>query len=977
MVRNLQITIVEAPATAVRSGTTALLPAASGATFGLGNPSGSEEGMVDPSNPDTPDQGMVDPNNPDGGSTGAYGAGLTTYVPVVTAVETTGLAAQGSCCCCKSEETTSKPERPGVTPRDYSGFVIVRTAAGVPLTYQSLWQLANVNSLTALKAVLELDLGAPAPAALAEPGLRIELRRPPLPQPDPAESDLPTEDEFERAGVLVSRPLIDRPPGRGEKGSPRARTLELIDCLETRAATSPFRPLHSLAAYWRVDLRPYPDRVEEVVDRFNALAEVDLAYRELSAVDPSFGAHYADDQAYLADAPVGISASWVLENLQFGPKSLRVCDVEQEWNFGHVDIPNVSAAQILYGENRVPDGATGFHGTAVLGQLAASGVNVDGVAAKVADFLLASHYRSSKADPKVTFPGTNGHVAAAIVNALISDGKPAGTYLQAGDVLLLEVQRGLRPTEIDAADFDAIRLASALGVIVVEPAGNGGFDLDAYVDPDTGASLRRGGAGFLDSGAVVVGAARSALPHNRAAFSNYGSRLDCFAWGDSVTSCGYGNLSGKLPTDYYTNTFSGTSSASPIVAGAAALVQALHVADAGFPLDPRAMRVVLADPATGTRQGSNVGGAIGVMPDLRRIVGGRLQLVPDVYMRRRIGDGGAQPYTGAEISSSPDILLCGAKITDPATHFGEGPRANVPAPGLPFDPATPRSLYGGIPKLVVRLRNRGGGKAEALVNLFASPAATLITPERWVPLDKPITVTDIAEGDLLTIGKRQGRIDASRIDSALGSLSPTGADAAVATSVWGAGLPPFSFLAVQRPTIGTPHVHGTESLLPPGPPYFDWAAYRRFLRGPGVAWRNAYSVVVGTSLPSPLSLAFLVAGTPDEGRYFDLEVLQRLPAGVKVSLTVPPALTAKLRQRQPWLADATVVANATAAGICLPNRSRTTIGPVNLAGGTCIPAAFSIAGSGSLENGHSLAIRQLWNGEEVGRITWWFVEKGA
>ena len=265
----------------------------------------------------------------------------------------------------------------------------------------------------------------------------------------------------------------------------------------------------------------------------------------------------------------------------------------------------------------------------------------------------------------VTFPGTSGHVAAAIVNGLISDGKPTDRFLHPGDVLLLEVQRGLRPTEIDAADFDATRLASALGVIVVEPAGNGGFDLDRYVDPDTGVTLRRGGSGFSDSGAIVVGAARSSLPHDRASFSNFGSRLDCFAWGDSVTSCGYGNLAGNAPTDYYTNTFSGTSSASPIVAGAAALVQALHVEHAGFPLDPLAMRVVLADRATGTRQGPNVAGAIGVMPDLRRIVRGRLQLVPDVYMRRRVGDGGAQPYTGDEISSSPDIILYDAAYRTP------------------------------------------------------------------------------------------------------------------------------------------------------------------------------------------------------------------------------------------------------------------------------------------------------------------------
>ena len=45
--------------------------------------------------------------------------------------------------------------------------------------------------------------------------------------------------------------------------------------------------------------------------------------------------------------------------------------------------------------------------------------------------------------------------------------------MDVGDVLLLEVQRSYLPTEVDDADFDAIRLAVAHGIVVVEAAGNG------------------------------------------------------------------------------------------------------------------------------------------------------------------------------------------------------------------------------------------------------------------------------------------------------------------------------------------------------------------------------------------------------------------------------------------------------------------------------------------------------------------------
>jgi serine protease len=151
--------------------------------------------------------------------------------------------------------------------------------------------------------------------------------------------------------------------------------------------------------------------------------------------------------------------------------------------------------------------------------------------------------------------------------------------------------------------------------------------------------------------------------------------------------------------------------------------------------------------------------------------------------------------------------------------------------------------------------------------------------------------------------------------------------------------------------------------MPPGPPYFDWAEYRTFLRGPGVAWRNTHRVV---STPDPATLTFWIAGTPDRARYFDFEVIQHLPAGAMVALQVPPALAAKLHQRQPWLGDG--------AGLW-PKRPRIAIRGVELAAGTYAKAEFTVTvqpGSPRLETGHSLAIRQLWRGEEVGRITWFF-----
>jgi len=116
-----------------------------------------------------------------------------------------------------------------------------------------------------------------------------------------------------------------------------------------------------------------------------------------------------------------------------------------------------------------------------------------------------------------------------------------------------------------------------------------------------------------------------------------------------------------------------------------------------------------------------------------------------------------------------------------------------------------------------------------------------------------------------------------------------------------------------------------------------------------------------------MHLAFLVAGTPDSTRHFDFEVIQRLPDGVKVTLEAPGALAAKLRQRQPWLPNGS-------GTFSLPRRPRTTVKQVALPPNLRARAAFHITGSQLLRKGHSLAVRQLWHGEEVGRITWCFVD---
>ena len=109
---------------------------------------------------------------------------------------------------------------------------------------------------------------------------------------------------------------------------------------------------------------------------------------------------------------------------------------------------------------------------------------------------------------------------------------------------------------------EAVAYAAANGVLLVHAAGNSGRDIDQADNFPTRALLD----GSVASNWLEVGASQSARGELAAGFSNYGrSNVDLFAPGANVTS---------LKPGGDVQTANGTSFASPIVAGVAALVMA-------------------------------------------------------------------------------------------------------------------------------------------------------------------------------------------------------------------------------------------------------------------------------------------------------------------------------------------------------------------------------------------------------------------
>lgn len=359
-----------------------------------------------------------------------------------------------------------------------------------------------------------------------------------------------------------------------------------------------------------------PESARSALERIRSNDFVEEAYIEAGPSAPPLitagsenGKPEALSQGYLDAAPLGVDARFAWSSGLYG-LNVTIVDLEQGWLLNHEDLP-VGLPSPISGVNYQFHG----HGAAVLSELAAphNGFGVLGIAPD-GSILVVSAQRS--------YASGNFSVAQAIVSTI--------GIIPAGGILLIEAEIHIDgdywPVEIETAVFDAIRGAVNGKVVVVEAAGNGGEDLD--LDP----RLEVGNAAFRDSGAILVAAASSTSPHVPMSFSNRGSRIDCYSWGESISAAG----NGAHGTDIheYTSSFGGTSGASPIVAGAAALIQSWALQHLGTPFAPAEVRELLRDRTLNTESAAATTDKIGVQPNLSAI----LELL---RTRHGIADGSA------------------------------------------------------------------------------------------------------------------------------------------------------------------------------------------------------------------------------------------------------------------------------------------------------------------------------------------------
>jgi len=452
---------------------------------------------------------------------------------------------------------------------------------------------------------------------------------------DPGRIVLKLEDG---AGARAAEGALVGEPGAAELAPVRQRVAALgawteplfpfpageLDELRRAGEARSGEELFDLTQFFRLSLPPGADPVA-AVRALRALELVEDAYiatrppplpGDYSPTTPGYDDCNAssDCQGYLDPAPGGLDVAWARGQLGGRGEGLQVGDVEYAWNlkglFGetasHEDILGVGKKAAVGDASGWSDPGGGMdHGTACAGILVA-----DEDAFGITGLAPAARLRVRGA---LDSGGLN--IAAAIV--------AAARALAPGDVLLVEMQNfgpnydpgyngnaqfGMVPVEYYLAEYAAIRLATARCIQVVEAAGNGEQDLDD-TSPPYGHSTypSRFDPRVRHSGAVLVGAGTAAAPHLRMWFSNHGERIGAYAWGEQVVTLGYGDLFAGDPNapdadQYYTETFAGTSSASAIVAGAAAILGSAHAQlhQASWP--PRAFETFLRSSGTDTSQ---------------------------------------------------------------------------------------------------------------------------------------------------------------------------------------------------------------------------------------------------------------------------------------------------------------------------------------------------------------------------------------
>lgn len=395
---------------------------------------------------------------------------------------------------------------------------------------------------------------------------------------------------IERWGITF-QPAVDWPESVYSSMSERA-----VQHTGTDASVQKIRRI------WKVTV-PDPVSAVRIIEQLSATGLFEYVEQEQlmpeppADIPPATPSYYPMQHYLRADSGVNIEYAW--SKGIFG-QQVKVFDVEYGVNTAHEKLEDqpVSIMNGMIIHANVSE-AYAEHGTAAVSVVCSDKLEYGNVGMMhgITSMVLVPEYTEQRGYDRVYA------VSKALQEAA------------AGDIVMYEMQSGIDngseyvPADYNATVWNLTKAAVDAGIVVVAAAGNGGVNLDA--DPRLGAYRDRG-----DNGSVIVGAGSSDGNNNRLNYSTYGARVSVQGWGTDVISAGYGNYA-RIGGDFNQNytKFSGTSSATPIVASAAIAIQSYYHDQTGEYLDGRQIREILI--ATGKPQGDPQNGHIGPLPNVK------------------------------------------------------------------------------------------------------------------------------------------------------------------------------------------------------------------------------------------------------------------------------------------------------------------------------------------------------------------------
>ncbi|MCF8366017.1 MAG: hypothetical protein K9H16_09560, partial [Bacteroidales bacterium] len=410
-------------------------------------------------------------------------------------------------------------------------------------------------------------------------------------------------------------------------------TEEILDQLSENGHSRTGQQVYNLNNIYRLRV-PEQDNIWSLAMALESLPGIIYARPVPKPAELPVPPNYLNNQGYLDpadDVPSGIDAEYAWTRSGGTGTNIKICDLEYSWNYNHADITKAVGSQI--NSNVADPFNSNHHGTAVIGMLVSNsnGWGTTGATYNSSLRTCGTYYGA----PTPTY-NPAGAITLSIAN------------LVAGDIILLEQQSdytgsdGFVPIEwygnyspnaqTNNPVYAAIVNAVANGIHVVEAGGNGNVNTGSLT-------------WFGNSGAVIVGAGGGFAANNlkKLNFSSYGPRFDVQGWGENVTTTGYGGLySAEGPNYYYTSSFSGTSSASPIVTSAISCFSGYWKSNiSAIPPTPANMRAILK--RHGRPQVDPGDGFIGTRPNLEAMIKGYMYCTAsggcDEYISRvQLGD---------------------------------------------------------------------------------------------------------------------------------------------------------------------------------------------------------------------------------------------------------------------------------------------------------------------------------------------------